>query len=90
MTTIVKFDQTSTANFTFKPELDGNIYVAVCTYNSSAPRFYISIYDTARTLIMIRPIIGSPDNYDINMLSGFFTTSKMVYRVSSNQFEVTP
>lgn len=90
MTTIIPFDQTSTANFTFQPQLDGNSYVAVCTYNAYAPRFYISIYDTARNLIMVRPIVGSPDDYDINLLFGYFNTSQLVYRVSSNSFEITP
>ena len=89
MTTLVTFNQTSTANFTFNPQLDGTIYVAVCTWNSYSSRYYISIYDTARTLIMIRPIIGSPDEYDINLVFGYFTTSTLVYRVSSNQFEIT-
>ena len=90
MTTIVQFNPSSTANFQFNPTLDGVNYIAVCTWNSYAPRYYISIYDTARTLIMIRPIIGSPNDYDINLLFGYFTTSKLVFRVSSNQFEVTP
>lgn len=90
MTTLVTFNPSSTANFQFNPTLDGVDYVAVCTWNSAAPRYYISIYDTARTLIMTRPITGSPDNYDINILFGYFTTSKMVYRVSSGQFEITP
>ena len=90
MTTLVTFNPSATANFQFSPTLDGVSYVAVCTWNAYAPRYYISIYDTARTLIMSRPIVGSPDDYDINMLFGYFTTSKMVYRVSSNQFEITP
>jgi hypothetical protein len=90
MTTLVKFNPSANANFQFNPTLDGVDYIAVCTWNAYAPRYYISIYDTARTLIMIRPIIGSPDDYDINIIFGYFTTSKMVYRVSSNQFEITP
>ena len=90
MTTIVKFEPSPNANFQFNPTLDGVGYVAVCTYNNYSPRYYISIYDLSRNLIMTRPIVGSPDNYDINILAGFFTNSTMVYRVSSAQFEITP
>lgn len=90
MTTIVNFAPAATANFQFNCTLDGASYVAVCTYNNYSPRYYISIYDSFRNLIMIRPIIGSPDDYDINILFGYFTTSKMIYRVSSSNFEITP
>lgn len=88
--TVIPFNQTSTANFQFNPVLDGITYVAICTYNSYSPRFYINIYDSSGSLIMTRPIIGSPDDNDVNILFGYFTTSKMVYRVSSNSFEITP
>lgn len=89
MTTIFKFQPSSTGNFQFNPVLDGTAYIAVCTYNSYSPRYYINIYDNGRNLIMTRPIVGSPDDSDINMLFGYFN-STMIYRVSSNQFEVSP
>ena len=88
--TIIPFNQTATANFQFNPVLDGTTYVAICTYNSYAARFYISIYDTSGNLIMIRPIVGSPDEYDINLLFGYFQASTLLYRVSSNSFEIAP
>lgn len=90
MTTFVKFNPASTANFQFNVTLDNVPYVVVCSYNSYSSRYYISIYDTARTLIFVRPMVGSPNDYDINLVFGFFNISTMVYRVSTNQFEITP
>ena len=90
MTTFVKFNPVSTANFQFNVTLDNIPYVVVCTYNSYSSRYYISVYSTGNTLILVRPMVGSPNNYDINLLFGFFNTSTMVYRVSTNQFEINP
>lgn len=90
MTILVSFNPAPTANFQFNPTLDGNDYVAICSWNAYGQRYYISLYDNSGTLIMSRPIIGSPDESDINLVIGFFTTSTLVYRVSSSVFEVTP
>lgn len=90
MTTYIKFTPQSTSNFQFSPVLDGVTYVAVCTWNIYSPRYYISIYDTSRNLIVCRPIIGSPDDYDINLVFGYFKTSKLIFRSSSNSFEISP
>ena len=89
MTTTVLFAPQSNSNFQFNPTLDGTPYVAICTWNSYAPRYYINIYDTSRNLIVSRPMVGSPDELDINLLFGYFT-SALVYRVSSNSFEINP
>lgn len=88
MTTIV-FDPNPNANFRFNPTLDGVTYNAICTWNLYGQRYYVSIYDNVGTLMVSRPIIGSPDNYDIDIVKGFFT-STLVYRVSSNSFIITP
>ncbi len=85
-----QFNPQQFQNYTFNPVLDGVNCVAVCTYNIYAQRYYISIYDTARTLIVINPIIASPDNYDVDLIYGYFNISTLIYRGSSNNFEVTP
>jgi len=41
-------------------------------------------------LIVTNPVVASPDNFDINLVFGYFQTSKLVYRASSNNFEITP
>jgi len=88
--TTVSFNPSPNANFQFNATFDGRSYVVVCTYNNYSPRYYINIYDSARNLIVTRAMVGSPDNYDINLLFGYFNTSTMVYRVSNSQFEITP
>lgn len=88
MTTFA-FNPNQNANFRFSPTLDGVTYTAICTWNIYGQRYYISIYDNVGTLMVSRPVIGSPDNYDIDIIKGFFT-STLVYRVSSNNFIVTP
>ena len=90
MTTFVQFNPSPYANFQFNPELDGVSYTAICTWNTYAPRYYINIYDNYGTLIVTNPLIASPDDFDINLVYGYFQTSKLVYRESSNSFEITP
>ena len=90
MTTLVAFNPSAYANFQFNPELDGVTYTAICTWNLYGERYYISIYNNNGTLIVINPIVASPDNYDINLVYGYFQISKLVYRASSNNFEISP
>ena len=90
MTTLINFEPAPDSNFQFNPVLDGSTYVAICPYNNYSPRYYVNIFNNNGTLILSRPIIGSPDNYDINIIEGYFTTSKLIYRTSSRNFEITP
>jgi hypothetical protein len=89
MTTYVNFNPSPNANFQFNLTLDTFSYVAICTFNIYSQRYYINIYDTYGNLIVARPVIGSPDNYDIDLILGYFT-STLVYRVSSQNFEINP
>jgi hypothetical protein len=90
MTTFIQFNPQQNQNFQFNPTLDGVPYVAVVTWNIYGMRYYISVYDISRNLISYIPLVGSPDNYDINLMFGYFTSSTLVYRVSSNNFEISP
>jgi hypothetical protein len=90
MTTLIHFSPASTANFQFNPVLDGQTYTVICTYNNYSPRFYFNVYDNNGNLIVSRPIIASPDNYNIDLVKGFFTTSSMIFRASSQNFEINP
>jgi len=89
MTTIA-FQPIPSANFQFNCTLDGQPYTVIVTWNSYSPRYYINIYNTAGNLVVTNPMTGSPDNFDINLVYGYFTTSTLVYRVSSNSFEINP
>jgi hypothetical protein len=89
MTTLISFNPSSTSVFQFTASLDGSIYTITCPYNVYGQRYYINIYNNYGTLILSRPIIGSPNDYSINLLFGYFKTSTLIYRVSSNNFEIT-
>lgn len=90
MTTFVQFDPTPFANFQFNPTLDGTDYVAICTWNIYGERYYLNIYNNNGTLIVTNPLVASPDDFDIDLVYGYFTTSKIVYRNSSNNIEIIP
>ena len=90
MTTLITFSPSTVAPFQFNLTLDGVPYAAICPFNVYGQRYYINIYTLNQQLILSRPIIGSPDDYDINLLFGYFFTSKLIYRTSSNVFEITP
>ena len=90
MTTFVQFNPSPYANFQFNPELDGTSYTATCTWNTYSSRYYINIYYNYGTLIVTNPLIASPDDFDINLVYGYFQISKLVYRASSNNFEISP
>lgn len=90
MTTFVVFNNNPNVLFQFNASLDGANYTVTCPYNISGQRYYINISNNFGNLIMSRPIIGSPDNIDINLVIGYFFTSTLVYRTSSNSFEINP
>jgi len=90
MTTLVSFTTSSTVAFQFTATLDGTVYSVICPWNIYGERYYINIYSNNGTLVMSRPIVGSPDNYDINLLFGYFNKSTLLYRTSSNYFEINP
>jgi hypothetical protein len=87
MATLIQFNPSATANFQFQATLDGQNYIVVVTWNLFGQRYYINIYDTSGVLKLAMPLVGSPNDYDISMTAGYFTT-KLVYRVQSNNFEV--
>ena len=87
---LINFQPSTTAPFSFNATLDNVSYVITIPWNAYGLRYYVNIYDTSNNLVMTKPLIGSPNEYDINLLFGYFTISKMVFRVSSQNFEITP
>jgi hypothetical protein len=93
MTTYVLFQPSATVNFTFQTtfvDLQGNTnsYNLVVTWNYGGQRYYLNCYDNSGTLVYCLPMIGSPDDFDININGGYFQTS-LVFRASSQNFEIT-
>ena len=69
--------------------LDGSSYKAVAYWNLYGQRWYVTLYNTSGAVVWTGPIIGSPDDYDIPLAPGIFSTSTLVYRVSTSNFEVS-
>lgn len=92
MATIVPYTPSQLSPFTFQATLDGSIYNCIVNYNlAGGPnRPYLNIFDLNNTLIVTKAMVASPSGYDINLVWGYFTTSTLVFRESSQQIEIGP
>jgi len=90
MTTLTQFSPTINQNFTFQPTLDGQQYSGIVTWSMFGRRWVLNIYNLQNVLILQKPLTASPQDYDINLIEGYFSTSTLVYRLATNNFEVTP
>lgn len=90
MTTRTQFTPSVSQNFSFEPTLDGQVYNVVVTWSLFGQRWLVNCYDLSGTLIFARPLRSSPNNMDINIAGGYFTTSTLIYREATRNFEVTP
>ena len=52
-------------------------------------RYYVSLYAADQTLKLCVPLVGSTDSNNISLVAGYFT-STLVFRISSQSFEVSP
>ena len=60
--------------------LDGNSYISTVYWMAFAQRLYINISDQYGNSVLTLPLIGIPsDSTAINLLAGYFTTSKLYY-----------
>lgn len=86
-TAIIPFAPSLTDNFQFQATFDGVSYSLVVLWSLYSKRWYIACNTLQGQLVYMVPLIGSPDNYDISLNIGYFDTP-MIYRVSTNQFEI--
>ena len=89
MTTYTYFTPSNSTPFQFQATLDGAQYNIIVTWSLAGQRWYINVVDLNGNLILSQARIGSPNGYDLNMLGGYFN-STLIYRVPTNQFEVSP
>ena len=90
MTTLTQFIPTVNQNFSWQPTLDGAQYTAVVSWSLFGQRWILSVYTLQGALVVQKPLRGSPVNYDINLIQGYFDVSTLIYRVGTNNFEVAP
>ncbi len=90
MTALTLFSPGANQNFSFQPTLDGQQYSAVITWSLFGQRWILNLRTLQGSLVLQKPLTGSPNGYDINLVAGYFTTSTLVYRAPTNNFEVGP
>ena len=86
-TTYIPFAPSANANFQFQATLDGTVYNVIVNWNLFGQRYYINIFDLTGARVLIIPLIGSPDFFNISMTAGYFTTM-LLYRPGSGNFEI--
>lgn len=95
MTTLIAFSPSASTSppFSTTVTLDGASYALTVMWNFYRSDWYMQVTDQSGTLIVNRPLVGSPSNNaynDINLAGGYFTTSTLVYRSDTGNFEQTP
>ncbi|HBV7900215.1 TPA: hypothetical protein OW273_001536 [Citrobacter freundii] len=88
MMVIIPFKPDGQTPFTFQSVVGGIKVFGTVPYNLYANRYYVKLTDGQGKVITYVPMVGSPDNYDINLALPC-APGTLIYRVSSNQFEAT-
>lgn len=83
---IFPFAPSPNAPFTFQPTLDGQQYTAIISWNVFGERWYLNLYTLAGERVCTVAVAGSPNDADINLVGGYFS-SVLVYRADLQQFE---
>jgi hypothetical protein len=86
MQQIIAFSPNSASKFIFDAVLDGITYIA--TVSIILDTAWIELKDQSGTVVFQRPVIGSPDSFDIPINGGYGFTSKLIYRTASGAFEI--
>jgi hypothetical protein len=89
MTTYVTFPQTTSA-FSFLLTLDGTEYSTTIKWNLAGQRWYFNLYDLQNNSILTIALVASPDTADINLVAGYFNISTVVFRDTTQNFEINP
>lgn len=90
MAEIIPFQPTATQPFQFSPTLDGVTYTATIPWNLTRQDFFLSLATQSGVLVCYRALVGSPPTYDIDLLAMLGFSSTLVYRESSQNFEIGP
>jgi hypothetical protein len=87
---IIQFAPLPSGPFTFPLTRQGRPYSGVVGWSLSGQRRYLSVSSAQGALVAATPLVGSPPGFDIDLLSGRFLPSTLVFRETTNQFEVGP
>jgi hypothetical protein len=92
-TTYLPFQSSATQVFSFNAALTNAagtvaVYTITVPWNIFGQRYYVTCVSQTGQHIFTLPLISSPDDYDISMSAGYFTTT-LVFRASTLNFEIT-
>jgi len=88
MTTFVNFVQPANSPFQTSAVLDNGItYTLTVPWNIYGQRYFLTCTDQQGKVMFNVPMVGSPDNFNINLSAGYFKTP-IVFRVSSQKLEI--
>lgn len=92
MTTYVTLtlNNSTSPPFSYVFTLDSQSYTGSVVWNLMAQRWYFSLVDGNSNTVWYGALVGSPLDYDILLAPGVFTSSTILFREDSGQFEVTP
>lgn len=90
MTIYVPFTPKNNQPFSFQATLDGSTYQLQVSWLAAGNRWYLSCIGNGNTLVFYKALIGSPDTGNINNLAGYFIANTLVFRVSTQTFEIGP
>jgi len=92
MTTYIPFapSPTQAPPFQVTVTLDSTSYNLTAMWNFAAQRWYVSLVDASGNVAWYGAMVGSPLNFDIPLAPGVFTTSTILYRADTGNFEITP
>jgi hypothetical protein len=90
VTTYVHLAPPPGRGFTFQATFDDTAYTLNVTWNVFGQRWFITCLTANNVPIFHLPVVGSPQDGDINMLAGYFQRSTMVFRDHGANFEINP
>lgn len=72
-----------------RPRSTAELYTVTIKWNLSGQRYYAHITDQTGTVMLVRPLIGSPNDRDISLTQGVFVNA-LIFRATSKTFQITP
>lgn len=90
--TLVAFqpNQNTSPPFQQVVTLDGAQYNLICAWSIWRGGYLFSIVDQSGTVVYTGPLVGSPSASAVYLAPGIFTTSTILYRSDTGNFEIVP
>ncbi|WP_186194468.1 phage baseplate plug family protein [Burkholderia gladioli] len=92
MTTLIAFNPSNVTSPPFQETiaLDGVSYSLSVAWNIAGQRWYVTLTDQNGNIVWSGALVGSPIGFDIPLAPGIFSTSTLLYREDTGNFEVGP